>query len=79
MAPEERQKLFENLARLKLKAGETLKTSYFKPGGLEPLFVATDKIDGTFTLYSVNGQTLKKIQSAASIKALEELVLPHIK
>lgn len=79
MTPEERKKLFDKLALLKLKAGESLRTSYFKPGGLEPLFVVTVKVDGTFTLYSVSGQTLKKIQSAASIKTLEGFVLPHIK
>lgn len=79
MTPQERKKLFDKLAQLKLKAGESLRTSYFKPGGLEPLFVVTVKVDGTFTLYSVSGQTLKKIQSAASIKTLEGFVLPHIK
>ena len=79
MTPEEKKELFNKLEQLKLKPSETLKTSYFKPGGSEPLFVITDKTDGTFMLYSVDGQTLRKIQSASSIKTLEAFALPHIK
>lgn len=57
---EDEKKIFENLEQLSIKVGEELKTSYFKPGSKEPLFVITEKIDGTFTLYRVNGKTLKR-------------------
>lgn len=74
----ERKEIFDRLEQLKIKAGETLKASYFKPGGTEPLFVITDRVDGTFTLYSVDGTTLKKMQSASSVKTLEAVILPQL-
>lgn len=72
-------KIFEELEGLKFRPGETLKTSYFRSGGRHPLFVITEKIDGTATLYRVDGQTLQKVQSADNIKSLEALVLPQLK
>lgn len=74
----ENKKIFEQLEQLKLKPGETLKESFFTSGGQEPLFVITGKIDGTFTLYSVDGQTLKKVQTASSVTPLQGLALTYI-
>lgn len=78
MTQEERA-VFDNLEDLKLKPGETLRTSYFKKGGKEPLYVSTVKIDGTFTLYKVAGKKLTKVQSANNPHALEDLILPELK
>lgn len=79
MATEERKEVFENLEHLKLKPGEVLRTSYFNAGGKEPMFVITEKADGTFTLYDVDGKGLKKIQSAASVQSLDAYVAPKLK
>lgn len=79
MVNEERNKIFDFLENLKLKAGETLCTSYFKKEGKVPLYVTTVKIDGTFTLYRVNGSKLTKIQSASNPHVLEDLILPELK
>lgn len=79
MVDEGRNEIFDLLESLKLKPGETLRTSYFKKGGKEPLYVSTVKIDGTFTLYRVEGKKLAKIQSANNPHVLEDLILPELK
>lgn len=76
---QEEKSVFDLLESLKLKPGETLRTSYFKKGGKEPLYISTVKIDGTFTLYQVNGSKLTKIQSASDPHALEDLILAELK
>lgn len=78
MTKEERQ-IFEKLEQLKIKPGEVLRASYFQPGGKEPLFVTTEKIDGSFTLYGVNGTALQKVMSSDNIATLENYVLPRLK
>ena len=78
MTQEERA-AFEFLEDLKMKPGETLRTSYFKRGGKTPLYVSTVKIDGTFTLYKVEGKKLTKIQSASNPHVLEDLILLELK
>ena len=79
MVNEERNKIFDFLENLKLKAGETLCTSYFKKEGKVPLYVTTVKVDGTFTLYRVEGTKLTKVQSANNPHTLEDLILPALK
>lgn len=79
MTNEERNKIFEFLESLKPKAGETLCTSHFKKDGKEPLYVTTVKIDGTFTLYRVEGKKLTKVQSANNPHTLEDLILSELK
>lgn len=71
--------IFEKLEQLKVKAGETLRTSYFKSGGKEPQFAITEKMDGTLTLYRVNGKALEKMQSSSGVAALEAVILPLLK
>ena len=75
---QDEKSVFDLLESLKLKPGETLRTSYFKKDGKEPLYVTTVKIDGAFTLYRVNGSKLTKIQSASNPHALEDLILPEL-
>lgn len=76
---QEEKAIFDYLEDLKLKPGETLRTSYFKKGGKEPLYVSTVKIDGTFTLYKIAGKKLTKVQSANNPHVLEDLILPDLK
>jgi hypothetical protein len=76
---QEEKTVFDFLENLKMKPGETLRTSYFKKGGKEPLYVSTVKIDGTFTLYKVDGKKLTKIQSANNPHTLESLILQELK
>jgi hypothetical protein len=79
LVDEERNEIFALLESLKLKPGETLRTSYFKKGGKEPLYISTVKIDGAFTLYRVEGKKLTKVQTANNPHTLEELILPELK
>lgn len=67
-----RNEVFHFLEQLNIKAGETLKESLFKAGANRPSFVITDKIDGTFTLYEVEGNKLKKVKTATDIKLLTD-------
>lgn len=79
MTEAERKQVFDFLDQLKTKPGETIKGSLFKAGALTPSFVITDKIDGTFTLYKVEGKTLKKVQTAKTVKPLEDAALAQMK
>lgn len=79
MAEDERKVIFDFLNELKIKPGETLKESLFRQGAIRPSFVITEKIDGTFTLYEMEENKLKKIQTAQNLKTLADLVIPILK
>lgn len=71
MASDTRCAYFDFVAKLPVKAGESVKATISKPGTDTPTFVITQRIDGLFVMYSVEGGKLKKLSTADNVRELE--------
>ena len=70
---------FHKLAAIKLKDGETLCTSFWKPKAEMPEFIIVLKGFTEYILYQLSGNKLKKIQAGTSLTELDAVASSAIK
>ena len=76
---EAKYQMFHALAKIKLKAGETLQASYSFSNELQPRFVITSQFGGTYALYTVTNWKLKLLKTSASLTELDGIASNEIK